>query len=119
MVACDLAEGIDPSLAGTFDLVVSNPPYVPSAVLAEIPHEVSEYEPALALDGGADGLDVFRRLLTWCTTALAPGGAFAFELHETCLEAAAAEATRAGFTDVRIVDDLAGRPRVLTARMRR
>ena len=116
VIECDLAEGIDPSLMGTFDLVVSNPPYVPSAVLADIPAEVAEHEPALALDGGTDGLDVFRRLVAWCATALKPGGAFAFELHETCLDTAASEAQAAGFTDVRIIRDLANRPRVLTAR---
>ena len=59
---------------------------------------------------------MFRRLLPWCARALRPGGACAFELHETCLDAAAALAREAGFADVRTVRDLAGRPRVLTAR---
>lgn len=116
VVECDLGEGVDAELVGSFDLVVSNPPYVPTAVLAEIPREVADFEPALALDGGADGLDVLRRLLPWCDRALKPGGGFAFELHETCLDAAAALAHDAGFTEVRIVNDLAGRPRVLTGR---
>ena len=118
IIECDLASDVDETLLGTFDLVVSNPPYVPTDVLADIPHEVSEFEPALALDGGPDGLTVYRRLLDWCALALKPGGAFAFELHETCLEDAAAEADYAGFTDVRIVEDLAGRTRILTARKR-
>lgn len=117
VVLCDLGEGIDPALLGSFDLVVSNPPYVPTAVLDGIPREVADYEPALALDGGADGLDVFRRLLPFCRRALKPGGALAFELHEECLDAAAAAAEEAGFRQVRVVADLAGRPRVLTARM--
>ena len=116
VVECDLGEGIAPSLMGCFDLVVSNPPYVPTAVLADIPREVSEYEPALALDGGADGLDIFRRLLDWCGRALAPEGAFAFELHEACLDAAASAARHAGFAGVRIVRDLAERPRILVGR---
>ena len=118
VVECDLGEGVDPSLMGTFDLVVSNPPYIPSDVLAELPREVVGFEPSLALDGGADGLAFFRRLLDWCAVALAPGGAFACELHETCLEDAAAEAEYSGFTDVRVVEDLAGRPRVLSCRKR-
>ena len=118
IIRCDLAEGIDGSLLGSFDLVVSNPPYVPTDVLADIPNEVAEFEPSLALDGGPDGLVVFRRLLDWCARALKPSGAFAFELHETRLDDAAAEAERAGFADVRIVEDLAGRPRVLTGRKR-
>lgn len=116
VLACDLGQGVDSQLMGAFDLVVSNPPYIPSAVMEEIPREVADFEPALALDGGLDGLDLFRRLLPWCARALKPGGACAFELHETCLDAAAQLARAAGFSDVRIVNDLAGRPRVLTAR---
>ena len=84
VLSCDLGEGVDPTLMGAFDLVVSNPPYVPTAVMDDIPREVAEFEPALALDGGADGLDVLRRLLPWCRRALKEGGGFAFELHETC-----------------------------------
>ena len=116
VLSCDLGEGIGPKFMGSFDAVVSNPPYVPTAVLEDIPREVADYEPALALDGGEDGLDVFRRLLLWCRDALKPGGGFAFELHETCLERAAGDAEAAGFTGVRVVNDLAGRPRVLVAR---
>lgn len=117
VVECDLGEGVPGNLLGRLDLVVSNPPYVPTAVLAEIPREVADFEPALALDGGADGLDVLRRLLPWCAAALKPGGGFAFELHETCLDAAAELAAEAGFADIRITRDLAARPRVLTARL--
>lgn len=116
VLACDLGEGIDDALLGTFDLIVSNPPYVPTAVLADVPREVADFEPALALDGGADGLAIFRRLLPFCARALKPGGAFAFELHETCLDDAAALATAAGFDHVHMVADLAGRPRVLVGR---
>lgn len=110
----DLGSPVPAAAMGRLDLVVSNPPYVPTAVLAGIPREVADFEPALALDGGADGNDILRRLLPWTAAALRPGGGFAFELHETCLDAAAELARRAGFHQVRIVDDLAGRPRVLT-----
>ena len=48
---------------GTFDVLVSNPPYIPTDVMRSLPHEVKDFEPNLALDGGADGLDIFRRLL--------------------------------------------------------
>lgn len=109
----DLGAPIPERFLGRFDLVVSNPPYVPTRVLQVIPREVADFEPALALDGGADGLDVLRRLLPWCAHALKPGGSFAFELHETCLDAAADMARGAGFADVRVKRDLAGRPRVL------
>lgn len=116
VLQCDLGAGVPERLMGRFDLVASNPPYVPTAVLAEIPREVAAFEPALALDGGADGLDVLRRLLPWCLRALKPGGGFAFELHEGHLDEAAALAREAGFQDVRIVCDLADRPRVLAGR---
>ncbi len=112
----DLGQRIDNSLIGEFDLVVSNPPYIPTAVLEELEHEVAGFEPELALDGGQDGLDIARRLFVWCKTALKPGGGFVFELHETCLDAAAALAREAGFLSVRIVNDLANRPRILIAR---
>lgn len=116
MIECDLGDGINQALMGTFDLVVSNPPYVPTAVLEEIPREVADFEPTLALDGGQDGLDIFRRLLAFCHQALAPGGAAAFELHETTLDAAQQLAETAGFVDCHITNDLAGKPRILTFR---
>lgn len=111
-----LGEAVPPDLMGSFDLVISNPPYIPTAVLAEIPKEVADFEPALALDGGGDGLDLFRPIALWSARALKPGGALAVELHETCLDEAAAIAKDAGFSTTRIVADLAGRPRVLVAR---
>ncbi|NHM14493.1 N5-glutamine methyltransferase family protein [Xiamenia xianingshaonis] len=116
VLCCDLGEKIPDRLMGTFDLVVSNPPYVPTAVVAGLAPEVRDFEPALALDGGADGNDFVRRILPWAARALRPGAGFALELHETCLDAAANIARDLGFSDVRITCDLAGRPRVLTGR---
>lgn len=116
VLECSLGTGIGEKRLGTFDAVVSNPPYVPTEVMADIPREVADFEPALALDGGADGLDVFRPLAAWAARALKPGGVLACELHEGHLDAARAVAEAAGFTDVRIADDLAGRPRVLVGR---
>lgn len=115
-VQCDLAEGIQDRFMGTFDLLISNPPYIPSAVMAELPSEVVDHEPALALDGGTDGLDVFRRLLELAPRALAPGGIMAVELFEGHLEQAA-ELVRAaeGWNEPQVKQDLAGRPRVLLA----
>lgn len=118
VLECSLGTGIGEKRMGTFDAVVSNPPYVPTSVLADIPREVADFEPALALDGGADGLDVFRPLAAWAARALRAGGVLACELHEGHLDAARAVAEAAGFANVRIVDDLAGRPRVLVARRR-
>lgn len=114
---CDLASALAADFPGEFDLVVSNPPYIPDDVMERLPDEVALHEPRLALAGGADGLDVYRRLLDQALLLLKPGGAFACELHEGCLDAAAAQARATGYTDVRVVEDLAGRPRVLTARV--
>ena len=61
---------------GTFDVLVSNPPYIPTGVMRSLPHEVKDFEPDLALEGGADGLDIFRRLLNAAPYMLRAGGPF-------------------------------------------
>lgn len=100
---------------GTFDVLVSNPPYIPSAVMESLPREVADFEPALALDGGADGLDIFRRLVNAAPHMLRPGGLLACELYEGHLDAAAELCRSAGMHGVRIVEDFAGRPRIVLA----
>ena len=117
IVECDLASGVDPELMGSFSVLVSNPPYIPTRVLAEeVPAEVADFEPELALDGGADGLDVFRRLLDLAPVALAPGGMLAVELFEGSLEdAAALVRAQGGWASVEVREDLTHRPRVLVA----
>lgn len=102
---------------GTFDVLASNPPYIPSSVMGSLPHEVADYEPSLALDGGADGLDIFRRLVNAAPHMLKPGGLLACELYEGHLDAAAELCRSAGMRDVRVVDDLTGRPRIVLARV--
>lgn len=115
IIECDLGSGIDTSSTGIFDAVVSNPPYVPSQIVDGLPAEVSGFEPHLALDGGDDGLDFFRRISAWSATVLKPGGILAVELYEESLDEAAAIAVLSGFEDIRIVPDLTGRPRILVA----
>ena len=100
---------------GTFDVLVSNPPYIPTDVMRSLPHEVKDFEPDLALEGGADGLDIFRRLLNAAPYMLRAGGLFACELYEGALDAAAELCRQAGLTDVRIVRDLTDRPRIVRA----
>lgn len=102
---------------GTFDVLVSNPPYIPSQVMGSLPREVAAFEPALALDGGSDGLDVFRRLVKAAPHMLRPGGILACELFEGHLEQAASLCREAGMWDVQIKEDLAQRPRMLLARV--
>lgn len=113
VIRCNLGDGIGTKRLGTFDAVVANPPYIPSALLREIPREVTDYEPVCALDGGSDGLACFVPLAQWALTALKPGGLLACELYEGHLDEAAAVAEALGFNILSLVDDLAGRPRVL------
>lgn len=115
VVECDLFEGVDDALAGKLEAIVSNPPYIPTAQLEELPSEVGEFEPTLALDGGEDGLDVFRRISAWAASTLKPGGFLACELHEDTLDAASDIALRDGFAETEIIKDLNGLPRVLIA----
>lgn len=115
VVESDLFGGVDEGLRGSVDVVVSNPPYVPSAELATLPAEVGGFEPMLALDGGPDGLDVFRRLAAEGSVWLRPGGLIAVELHESRVQTAAEEAVE-WYQEVEVVADLAGRDRVLVAR---
>ena len=100
---------------GTFDVLVSNPPYIPTDVMRSLPHEVKDFEPDLALEGGADGLDIFRRLLNAAPYMLRAGGLFACELYEGALDAAAELCRQAGLSDVRIVHDLTDCPRIVRA----
>lgn len=116
VIECDLGEGIGDEAIGSFDAVISNPPYIPTELLSALPVEVRAFEPSLALDGGADGLVVFRRIATWAMRALKAGGWLALELHETTLHSARAFAEENGYVDVRIVKDLAGKDRCLLAR---
>ncbi len=101
-----------------FDVLVSNPPYIPVEVLNnEVPAEVVNFEPHLALDGGTDGLDVFRNILMLAPKALASGGALCVELFEGSLEDAKhLVLQQGGWQQVDIVEDFTHRPRVLVAR---
>lgn len=111
----DLVQPVLPEERSSFDVLVSNPPYVPTAVLEAIPHEVRDFEPHLALDGGEDGLEIFRRLVSVAPYVLKQDGLLACELFEDSLKEAAAIARNAGMHDVRIIEDLTGRQRFLFA----
>ena len=111
----DLEQALPSELKHKVHLLISNPPYIPSAVLSSLDAEVTEFEPALALDGGADGLDVFRRILLVADEYLCEGGVLALELFEEHLDSAARLAQESGFKGVRTAFDLAGKPRILVA----
>ncbi|NOZ79889.1 MAG: peptide chain release factor N(5)-glutamine methyltransferase [Acidobacteria bacterium] len=102
-------------LAGGFDLVVANLPYVPTGVLDDLPAEV-RHEPRLALDGGGDGLELVRRLVRDLSRLLVPGGWAILELGEDQARSTAGCARRAGLAPVRTVRDLGGCERVLLLR---
>ena len=114
VVECDLVSGIDERLMGSFDVLVSNPPYIPDEVMGTLPHEVADFEPELALAGGDDGLDVYRRLLDAAPRLLRAGGCMAVELFEGHLDAAASlMREQGGWARVEVHEDLTHRPRVL------
>jgi release factor glutamine methyltransferase len=109
-------EALPPRLAGHVRLVVSNPPYVSAAEWADLDAEVRDHEPRLALVPGDTGLEALDLLLDQARHWLAPGGTIVLELapHQSAVMAATAE--KAGYLDVRVRPDLAGRERTLTAR---
>lgn len=106
-------------LAGNrYDLIISNPPYIPTAEIAALAVEVAAYEPKLALDGGADGLDAVRRLAAQAPEYLAPGGALLMEygLGQEGEVRAILEAV-GRYNAVEILNDLTGRPRAVLGKV--
>jgi release factor glutamine methyltransferase len=99
-----------------FDLICSNPPYIRSADIDGLPPEVSQFEPRLALDGGADGFDFIRRLAIESEPHLAPGGFLCMEIGADQKSGALAILAGEGFADTLCFPDLAGRPRVVVGR---
>ncbi len=99
----------------TFDIVVSNPPYVPHTDRALIAVEVREFEPALALFGGDDGLDVYRSLIPAAHVALTSGGYLALEIGFAQSAAIAQLLSSSAFQHIEFTPDLQGIPRVASA----
>lgn len=99
-----------------FDLVVSNPPYIPEGDLASLARDVREFEPRGALSPGPDGLALVRAWSRAAVEHLSPGGWCAFEIGIGQGDAAAAAFRDAGLTDVSLADDLGGVPRVASGR---
>ena len=102
------------SLVGPFDLIVSNPPYIPAGEIAGLQPEVAEFEPRRALDGGADGLDAYRRLGPDFCRLLRPGGRAVLEFGLGQGAAVAGLMSAEGLIPQGFSSDIAGRERCLT-----
>jgi release factor glutamine methyltransferase len=100
-------------LEGTYDVVLANPPYIPSAAISTLHADVRDYEPHGALDGGADGLDCYRLILNQLPPYLAPDALLLFEVGEGQAADVASLGQQAGFRLRKIVADLAGIPRIV------
>ena len=103
-------------LAKTCDLIVSNPPYIPSSALPGLATEIRDYEPHLALDGAADGLDSYRAIVAQSPEFLCSGGMLALEIGSDQAEAIRSLiAETPGFRDIRVTQDYSRRDRVVSA----
>jgi release factor glutamine methyltransferase len=100
-------------VAGRFDLILSNPPYIESAIIPGLMPEVARHEPASALDGGADGLDAYRAIAAALPGLLAPGGRAILELGQGQQPAVEAIAAARGLRSLGCRADLGGVPRAL------
>ena len=100
-----------------FDMILSNPPYIPTQDCETLQQEVIQ-EPRMALDGGADGLDFYRRIANGALSHLAPGGLIAVEVGISEAQDVASLFTNAGLHDVQIIKDLYGVERIVSARRR-
>lgn len=107
----DLFGGISKS----YDVIVSNPPYIEDSVIEGLEPEVRDYEPRMALSGGADGLDFYRRLAREAGAYLKPGGRIYLEIGYNQSEWVAGLLRNHGFTEIRVRKDLAGKDRVVSA----
>jgi release factor glutamine methyltransferase len=104
------------SLSASLDLVVANPPYLPSAVIGSLPPEVSRHEPRAALDGGPDGLGVIRRIVAGAPPVLKPGGWLLMEIGEEQAGPIASLMAAEGFSGIRARRDLNGVERYIGGR---
>jgi release factor glutamine methyltransferase len=114
LFAADLLDAITPS---SVDLLLSNPPYVPGADAANMQTEVRDWEPQVALFAGDTGFEIYHRLILGAAIALKPGGRLLMELGYRSLEHVR-DMLSATWTDIDVIGDLAGLPRVIGATLR-
>lgn len=101
-----------------YDLIVSNPPYIAAAVIGELEEEVRLHDPRKALDGGPDGLCFYRRIVAECLDYLKPSGWLMFEIGHDQGQSVSAMMEK-DFTEIRVIQDLAGLDRVVAGRRRK
>lgn len=123
LVLGDLFQALDAGAAGhadgsrkTFDIITSNPPYIPTAVIRTLEPEVRDHEPMLALDGTEDGLFYYRRIALEAKQYLAEGGSLYLEIGHDQGEAVSQLLQAGGYREVRVCRDLPGNDRVVCAR---
>lgn len=117
LVESDLFSSLDQS--DKYDIIVSNPPYIPTSVIDELEPEVKDHEPRLALDGSGDGLYFYRRLAWQSGAYLKKGGMIYFEIGYDQAAAVGQLLVTAGFCDIEIIKDEPGLDRVVRARWNR
>ena len=111
----DLFEALKDRPEERFDLIISNPPYIPTEVIGTLEPEVKDREPFMALDGGLDGLDFYRRILAEAWKHLCISGAVMLEIGYDQGEAVRQMMEEYGYHDIRILRDYAGNDRVAAA----
>jgi release factor glutamine methyltransferase len=104
------------ALEGTFDLIVSNPPYIPEAVIPTLMPEVKDHEPLSALDGKEDGLYFYREIIRNSSRFLAAEGRLLFEIGSDQGKAVSGLMADNGFCEIRVIRDLSGLDRVVSGR---
>ena len=116
-VSCVQADALKPAPAflGKFDMIVSNPPYITTAEMEELPASVKDYEPHLALHGGEDGLDFYRAIIQNDSSALKPGGYLCFEFGMGQGDAVCALLEQHGYTVLDRTKDYNDRERAVLA----
>lgn len=114
-IHADLQDCVSDFKDGSLDMIVSNPPYIRSAEIADLQHEV-QYEPRLALDGGEDGYDFYKMIISLWTPKLKNGGSIAFEIGEGQFDTIALMLKDAGYTAINGTPDIQNITRAITAR---
>ena len=100
------------NISGTYDIIVSNPPYIASEVIPTLSEEVKDHEPMMALDGGTDGLDFYRIIIEKSPSYLMPGGMLFFEIGYD-QGVSVSKLMEKDFKDIHVIKDLAGLDRVV------